>query len=138
MALAGLSNKVIIKLQEINLKPTLIIGASPRSSSYANMAMHALDEAGYKTLLYNPLGREIEKRLVFTDITEIDEDVDTITLYVRASRLAPIVSELIALKAKRIIFNPGTEDEALMKAFSQAGLEVLEACTLVMLRTQQY
>lgn len=123
---------------ETKLKNTLIIGASPRSSSYANMAMHALEEAGYKTLLYNPTGRKVDDREVYTTIEEIDQEVHTITLYVRPSRLAPIVNELIASKAKRIIFNPGTEDDELMRQFSNAGLEVLEACTLVMLRTQQY
>ncbi|EDM28449.1 predicted CoA-binding protein [Lentisphaera araneosa HTCC2155] len=120
------------------MKPTLIIGASPRSSSYANMAMHALKEAGHKTLLYNPTGRKVDDREVYTTINEIDQEIHTITLYVRPSRLAPIVEELIALNAERIIFNPGTEDPAIIQAFQDAGLQALEACTLVMLRTQQY
>ncbi|WDE99224.1 CoA-binding protein [Lentisphaera profundi] len=120
------------------MKTTLIIGASPRSSSYANMAMHALDSAGHPTLLYNPLGRQIDDRKVFTALNEIEDDIDTITLYVRPSRLEAIVQDLIQLKPKRIIFNPGTEDPELMQKFADANTDVLEACTLVLLRTNQY
>ena len=53
------------------MKPTLIIGASPCSSSYANMAMHALEQAEHKTLLYNPTGRQVEGREVYTDLGQI-------------------------------------------------------------------
>ena len=92
------------------MKTTLIIGASPKSTSYANMAMHALESADHPTILYNPLGRQIDDRKVFTDLNEIEDDIDTITVYVRPSRLETIVQDLIQLKAKRIIFNPGTEE----------------------------
>ncbi|NQZ58955.1 MAG: CoA-binding protein, partial [Lentisphaeraceae bacterium] len=52
------------------MKPTLIIGASPRSSSYANLAMHQLEEVGHAVLLYNPLGRNIDERQVYTDLSQ--------------------------------------------------------------------
>ena len=120
------------------MKPTLIIGASPRSNSYANMAMHQLGQAGHEVLLYNPNGREVEGRSVFIDLDSISESVHTVTLYVRPSRLEAMMDQLIKLQPQRIIFNPGTEDEVLMKQFREAGIEVLEACTLVLLRTGQY
>ncbi len=37
-----------------------------------------------------------------------------------------------------MIFNPGTENEEFMKKLEKGGVEVLEACTLVMLGTGQY
>lgn len=120
------------------MKRTLIIGASPRSSSYANMAMLQLEQAGHEVFLYNPNGREIGDRKVFTDLEDLKHEVHTVTLYVRPSRLEPLAETIIELKPKRIIFNPGTEDEGLMEKFRQAGIEVLEACTLVLLRTGQY
>ena len=120
------------------MKPTLIIGASPRSSSYANMAMHALEEAGHKSLLFNPTGRKIEGREVLTDLDNIKDEFHTATLYVRPTRLKPLVNQIIKLKPKRIVFNPGTEDEVIIQKFEDAGIEAIEACTLVMLRTGQY
>ena len=120
------------------MKTTLIIGASPRSSSYTNMAMHDLEKHGHQTLLYNPTGRQVERRDVYTDLAQITENPHTVTLYVRPTRLEPIVGQIIALNPKRIVFNPGTENEKIIKTFSDAGIETLEACTLVMLRTGQY
>ncbi len=46
-----------------------------------------------------------------------------------------MIDEILAAKPQRIIFNPGAENEELAAAASSAGIEVVEACTLVMLRT---
>jgi hypothetical protein len=42
------------------------------------------------------------------------------------------------LQPKRVIFNPGTENPALMQQLAADGMEVEEACTLVMLHTGQF
>jgi predicted CoA-binding protein len=65
-------------------------------------------------------------------------ELDTITLYLSAERQKPYYSYITALKPRRIIFNPGTENEELQFLAQEAGIETLEACTLVMLRTGQY
>jgi hypothetical protein len=39
---------------------------------------------------------------------------------------------------KRIIFNPGAENEPLKKTAADNGIEVVDACTLVMLATGTY
>jgi hypothetical protein len=46
--------------------------------------------------------------------------------------------DMIALKPKRVIFNPGTENPALFKLLRESGIEVEVGCTLVMLSTNQY
>jgi hypothetical protein len=45
---------------------------------------------------------------------------------------------ILSLKPKRIIFNPGTENDELENLATKQGIEVLEACTLVLLSTAQY
>jgi hypothetical protein len=42
------------------------------------------------------------------------------------------------MKPKRIIFNPGAENRAFGEKLEKAGVEVVEACTLVMLHMGQY
>jgi len=42
------------------------------------------------------------------------------------------------LSPKRIIFNPGTENQELKKLAEAQGIECLEACTLVMLSVGVY
>lgn len=72
------------------------------------------------------------------DLASIDVPVDTVTLYVNPAISAPLEADLIALRPRRVIFNPGTESDALMEALKKRGIEVEEACTLVMLATGQY
>ena len=100
--------------------------------------MENLEHEGHDVLLFNPYGSKIAENLVYKSLSDVEAKVDTVTLYVRPSRLEGLMDELIKLNPKRVIFNPGTEDEALQAKFVQAGIEVLEACTLVMLRTGQY
>ncbi len=59
----------------------------------------------------------------------------TITLYLGPARSTPLIDEIVAAKPQRIILNPGAENEELAAAASGAGIEVVEGCTLVMLRT---
>ncbi|MDP1843656.1 MAG: CoA-binding protein [Sediminibacterium sp.] len=45
---------------------------------------------------------------------------------------------MFSLHPKRIIFNPGTENEELEALAKSKGIEAIEACTLVMLNTGQF
>jgi predicted CoA-binding protein len=65
-------------------------------------------------------------------------ELDTVTLYLSPENQKPFYNYLLELKPKRIIFNPGTENEELQLLAQEAGINTLEACTLVLLRTGQY
>jgi uncharacterized protein len=45
---------------------------------------------------------------------------------------------ILDIQPRRVIFNPGTENDELMQLLQEKGIEGLEACTLVMLGTGQY
>jgi hypothetical protein len=47
-------------------------------------------------------------------------------------------NEILELGVKRVIFNPGTENYPLISTLEKKGVEVIEGCTLVMLRTNQF
>jgi predicted CoA-binding protein len=64
--------------------------------------------------------------------------VDTLTLYLAAERLEPLIPEILRLRPGRVIFNPGTESIAVQTALDAAGIPWQEACTLVLLRTGQF
>jgi predicted CoA-binding protein len=57
-----------------------------------------------------------------------------VTLYLGEARSNPLVDEIVAAKPRRIIMNPGAENGALAAKAEDAGIEVVEGCTLVMLR----
>lgn len=66
------------------------------------------------------------------------EEVDTVTLYLNPTNQKPYYDYIMSLHPKRIIFNPGTENDELEEMARKNGIKSMEACTLVMLATRQY
>ncbi|UZD23273.1 CoA-binding protein [Algoriphagus halophytocola] len=120
-------------------KLTLIVGATTNPSRYAYFAASRLSEAGVDFI---PIG--IKKGEVFgKEILDLRskpdlKDIHTITMYIGPVHQAEWMDYLISLQPKRIIFNPGTENPAFFSAARAKGIEVLPACTLVMLSSNQY
>ena len=54
-------------------------------------------------------------------------------LYLGAKNQQQYQDQLLKLKPKRIIFNPGAENKVTFKDCIQKDIEAFEACTLVML-----
>lgn len=115
-----------------------VLGASPKPARYANQAIRQLLEQGYHVTPMHPKFAEIEGLKVANDFDAVDQPVHTLTLYVGTERLAPQIDDIVAMNPKRVIFNPGTESVPLQQALDRAGIEWFEACTLVMLRTDQF
>jgi len=115
-----------------------VLGATPKPARYANQAIRLLLEQGYRVTPIHPKFEQIEGLDVANTLQSVDRPVHTLTLYVGPERLAPQIDDLVALQPQRVIFNPGTESAALQEALDNAGIEWFEACTLVMLRTEQF
>lgn len=115
-----------------------ILGASDNPERYAHKAMKMLQEYGHKVYPVNPHIDKIEELNVIPSLTSLPEQVDTLTLYVNPQRLEPYIDQIKKLKPKRVIFNPGTESKDVEKQLKEAGIETTEACTMVLLRTNQF
>lgn len=116
----------------------LIIGASDKPDRYAHKALKALQQHGHEVVLVHPRLKEIEGLPVHADVSEVTGDVDTVTMYVGPAISAGLTDKLTALKPKRVIFNPGSENPELEDSLSKADIEPQEACTLVLLATGQF
>jgi len=121
------------------MKKTVIIGATTNKDRYAYLAAEMLTEYHHEIV---PVG--IKKGEVFGKaILEIQtrpavQDVDTVTMYIGAQHQPEHYQYILSLKPKRVIFNPGTENNEFEKMVERSGAEAIEACTLVMLRSRQY
>lgn len=118
---------------------TVIIGSVPKPSRYAYKAANMLEENGFDFL---PLGIQ-EGEVLGQKILQINEkpqieDVETLTLYINPKRQKDWYDYMISLQPKRIIFNPGTENQEFKMLAQKEGVECVEACTLVMLSTGVY
>lgn len=120
-------------------KKTVVVGATPNPERYAFQAAALLKQYGHA---FVPLGIKRGEVLgqSILDIRSFPAiaDVDTVTLYIRPELQIAYEDYLISLKPARIIFNPGTENPDFESRALLAGIESIEACTLVMLRTGQF
>ncbi len=116
---------------------TLVFGASTNPTRYSYLAIQRLLSLDHEIVAIG--GREAEVLGIQIKKGHLDvKDIHTITLYMGEARQAEHEDYLISLNPKRIIFNPGAENRSLYKRAKAEGVEVLEACTLVMLNTGQY
>ncbi|MBU0579686.1 MAG: CoA-binding protein [Candidatus Margulisbacteria bacterium] len=115
-----------------------LLGATAKSDRYAYKALEKLIEKEHKVYPIHPKMEFLLGKKVYSSISEIDVDIDTLTLYVGKARSDIMIDEIIALNPRRIIFNPGAENDLLRDKAKAAGIEALYACTLVMLTTGQF
>lgn len=119
------------------MKNTLIIGATPNPTRYAYLAAQKLKSKGHSIINVGiksgeVAGVPIEKPGV------IHPDVHTITLYIGPDLQEQYFDYILKTNPKRVIFNPGTENEELEEVLKANGIEPVEACTLVLLSIGQY
>jgi len=119
-------------------KNIVVLGASTKPERYANKAQAKLVEHGYHVFPVSRRIEEINGVMSVTSLLDIDVPVDTVTVYLRPEILTTILNELIESSPRRVIFNPGTESAGLASQLVEAGIEVTEACTLVLLSTDQF
>lgn len=118
-------------------KKTLILGASDNPSRYSYLAIqrllgheHPVVAIGRKQTIVSGISIETEKKKF--------DNIHTVTLYLNPTHQKEYHDYLLSLNPKRIIFNPGAENDELYKQAKEKGIQVENACTLVLLSTGQY
>jgi uncharacterized protein len=115
-----------------------ILGASDDPDRYAYLALKLLEEKGHETYPVNPTLTQIEGRKVYPSLASLPEPAHTVTFYLGKARSDKLAAEILASGAQRLIFNPGAENAELMAEAQKKGMRCLEACTLVLLHTNQF
>ena len=119
------------------MKKTVVIGASDNSERYAYKAVERL-AAHAHTVIPVGLRKGTINGLEIQTARPVPDGVDTVSLYVGPQNQPAWESYILNLKPKHIIFNPGTENPDFEATARQAGIEVTEACTLVLLSLNAY
>jgi len=119
------------------MKKTLVIGASLKPIRYSNIAINRLTESGHPVVAIGLREGEVAGVEIIKE-RKFFKNVDTVTLYLNASRQKDFYDYIISLKPKRVIFNPGTENLAFYKILDENNISYEAACTLVLLSTGQY
>jgi len=118
-------------------KTTLVLGASTKEDRYSNLAVKSLRKHGHHVVAIGNIVGMINDVAIITQ-TPLLKEIHTVTLYLNPKNQIEYYIYILSLHPKRLIFNPGTENDELAEMAINSGIEVEEACTLVLLRTNQY
>ena len=119
------------------MKNTLVLGASLNASRYSNLAINRLATYGHNVKAVG-LKKGVVAGITISTEKEDFEKIDTVTLYLNPKRQEEYYDYIISLKPKRVIFNPGTENQEFYEILRKNNIEIEVACTLVLLGTNQY
>ncbi|GAC1426511.1 MAG: CoA-binding protein [Chitinophagaceae bacterium] len=119
------------------IKKTLVLGASANPQRYSYLAVNRLRTHGHPVIAIGNKEGVIGDTPVITAHPD-EKGVDTVTLYLNPQLQQQYYDYILSLHPRRIIFNPGAENDELKKLAAANGILPLEACTLVLLGTGQY
>jgi len=118
-------------------KLTLVLGASLNESRYSNICIRTLKSALIPVKAIGLREGMVGTTHVQTGTPEIN-GVHTVTLYLGPENQKKWYNYLLDINPERVIFNPGTENEELQKILNDAGIEVVEDCTIMMIQGGRY
>ncbi len=118
-------------------KKTVVLGASDNPARYSFLAVKKLQSYNHPVVAIGKRNGQVGEVSIQTDHLPI-EAVDTVTLYLNPQNQREYYDYILSLRPNRIIFNPGTENEELIKRSKENGIEPVVGCTLVMLSTGMY
>ena len=119
------------------MKKTLVIGASLNPLRYSYKAIHKLVDKGHTVLAIGLRIGEVAGVEIIKNNKSF-ENINTISLYLNPQRQVAFYDYIVLLKPKRVLFNPGTENPEFYTILKENNIEFEEACTLVLLSTNQY
>ena len=116
---------------------TLVLGASLNPSRYSNKAVRLLRAHQHEVVAVGRDEGNLDDVKMVHDFSVADK-IDTVTMYLSPAHQKLYYAKIIEAKPRRIIFNPGAENDELATLAKQNGIQTEEACTLVLLNTNQY
>ena len=117
----------------------MILGASTNPARYAYMAAQMLVENNYEIVPVGiKTGTVAGEQILDLNLRPMVANIHTITLYIGPTNQVQWYDYVLNINPRRVIFNPGTENQELESLAANQGIEVLKACTLVMLSVGNY
>lgn len=117
---------------------TLVIGASEDASRYSNKAILSLRKHQMPVMAIGGHEGQVADVKILVGKPKLESPIDTVTMYISEEHQQEMIDYILSLKPRRIIFNPGAENELFASLAKKKGVFTEEACTLVLLSTGQY
>ncbi|MFD2550338.1 CoA-binding protein [Bizionia sediminis] len=118
-------------------KKTLVVGASLNPDRYSNIAIKRLVKHQHEVVAFGLRSGQVAGVTISTT-WDAFANIHTVTLYLNPERQKAYYQAILAVKPKRVVFNPGTENPEFYALLKAANIKSEVACTLVLLATNQY
>lgn len=110
-----------------------VVGASTDTSRYGYKIVKKLDRYGYNAIPVTPKYEDIDGIKAYPSVADISDDIDVVVFVVNPHIGMEVLDDCISKGIKRIWLQPGTVSHELINKAEENGIEVLEACVLVVL-----
>lgn len=112
-------------------KTVAVVGASSNRNKFGNKAFRAFRQKGYTVIPVNPNEPEVEGTKTVPSVSDIDGDVDMVTVYVPPAVGVRVMEDVAKKGTKEVWLNPGADDDAVIARARELGLEPIVACSIV-------
>jgi predicted CoA-binding protein len=116
---------------------TLVLGTSLKEDRYSNRVVKKLIENKQEVVAFGLRDGVVGNVTIDVELKDY-KNVDTVTLYLNPKRQEGYYNYIISLKPRRVIFNPGTENNEFIDLLNKNNIKSEIACTLVLLAINQY
>ena len=112
-----------------------VVGASKDRSKYGNKVLRKYLEHRLKAYPVNPKEKEIEGLTAFTDVLQLPEDVQSLSIVTPPEITEVVVDQAIKKGIRNLWMQPGAQSPAAVQRAEREGLNVIAdgSCLLVTL-----
>ena len=116
-----------------------VAGASQDRSKYGNKVFRAIVSSGRTVYPLNPTAVEVESHPAFATISELPVVPESLSIVTPPNVTRQVIQKAIAVGVKNIWMQPGAEDDQASRAARDAGLNVIDdgSCVLVSLSIER-
>jgi predicted CoA-binding protein len=116
---------------------TLVIGASIKPERYSNKAINSLLAHGHEVVAIGAKSGKVNSVAFNKELVPFTA-IDTVTLYINPTIQKDYYNYILSLHPRRVLFNPGTENDEFAAMLKANNCIVQEVCTLVLLSIGAY
>ena len=119
----------------LNASTFAVAGASQDRSKYGNKVFRAIIASGRTVYPLNPTAAEVEGDPAFASIANLPVVPESLSIVTPPHVTRQVIQQAIAAGVKNIWMQPGAEDEQASQAAREAGLNIIDdgSCVLVLL-----
>jgi uncharacterized protein len=119
----------------LNASTFAVAGASKDRSKYGNKVFRAIVASGRTVYPLNPTAPEVEGQRAFASIADLPAVPDSLSIVTPPHVTRLVIQQAIAAGIKNVWMQPGAEDDQASQAARDAGLNVIDdgSCVLVLL-----